>query len=63
MGKNVIGGARVTVEFLEKLAAGETADGILEAHPRLSEDSIRVALPFAAGALRADLIYPVGPPP
>ena len=60
MGKPVIAGTRITVELiLEKLAAGETVEQVLEAHPRLNEDAIRAALAFAADALRADVIYPV----
>ena len=60
MGKPVIAGTRITVELiLEKLAAGETIQQILEAHPRLSEEAIRAALAFAARALRADVVYPV----
>ncbi len=57
MGKPVIRGTRITVELiLEKLAAGETNQQILEAHPRLTEDAIRAALAFAAAALRADVV-------
>jgi len=42
MGKPVIAGTRITVELiLEKLAAGETVEQILDSHPRLSEDAIR----------------------
>jgi len=60
MGKPVIGGTRITVEMiLDKLSAGETVEQILEAHPRLTEESIRAALAFAAQALRADVVYPV----
>lgn len=60
MGKPVIAGTRITVEsILEKLAAGETADQILAAHPRLTETDIRAALAFATEVLRADVIYPV----
>jgi uncharacterized protein (DUF433 family) len=60
MGKPVIAGTRITVELiLEKLAAGETVEQILEAHPRLSEAAIRAALAFAAEALRADVVYPL----
>jgi uncharacterized protein (DUF433 family) len=60
MGKPVIAGTRITVEFIvEKLAAGETIDQILEAHPRLTKEAIQEALAFAAEALRADVIYPV----
>ena len=37
MGKPVISGTRITVELiLEKLAAGETVEQILDAHPRLT---------------------------
>lgn len=60
MGKPVIAGTRITVELiLEKLAAGETYEQIIEAHPRLTLESIQAALAFAAGALRADVLYPI----
>lgn len=58
-GKPVISGTRITVEsILEKLAAGESEQQILEAHPRLEPDSIRVALDSAAKALKANVVYP-----
>lgn len=60
MGKPVIAGTRITVEcILEKLAAGEPIEQILEAYPRLTEEAIRAAIAFAAEALRADVIYPI----
>ena len=60
MGKPVIAGTRITVELiLEKLAAGETYEQILEAHPRLTREAIQAALAFAAQALKADVVYPV----
>ena len=65
MGKPVIAGTRITgtripVELiLEKFAAGETIEQLLEAYPRLTEEGIRAAFHFAAQALRADIIYPV----
>jgi uncharacterized protein (DUF433 family) len=60
MGKPVIAGTRITVELiLEKLAAGETIDDLLDAHPRLTREAIRAALAFAAEALHADVIYPL----
>jgi uncharacterized protein (DUF433 family) len=59
MGKPVITGTRITVELvLEKLAAGETVEQIIEAHPRLTKEAVRAALAFAAEALRADVVYP-----
>jgi len=60
MGKPVIAGTRITVELIvEKLAAGEAMEQILEAHPRLTREGILAALGFAARALRADVVYPV----
>jgi uncharacterized protein (DUF433 family) len=60
MGKPVIAGTRIAVEvILDKLAAGETAEQILEAHPRLTREAIQAALAFAAEALRADVVYPI----
>ena len=60
MGKPVINGTRITVELiLEKLAAGETIEQILKAHPRLTHEGIQAALAFAAEALRADVVYPL----
>jgi len=60
MGKPVIAGTRITVELiLEKLAAGETREQLLKAHPRLTPEAIQAALAFAAEALRADVVYPI----
>ena len=60
MGKPVIAGTRITVELiLEKLAAGETIEQMLTAHPRLTREAIQAALAFAARALRADIVYPI----
>ena len=47
MGKPVIAGTRITVELiLEKLAAGETVEQLLEAHPRLTKEGIQAAHQF-----------------
>jgi uncharacterized protein (DUF433 family) len=60
MGKPVIKGTRLTVELiLEKLAAGETFEQLLEAYPRLTPQAIYAALRFAAQAIRADVVYPL----
>lgn len=59
MGKPVIKGTRITVELiLEKLAAGETTEQILEAYPHLTREGIQAALSFAAETLRYDVVYP-----
>jgi uncharacterized protein (DUF433 family) len=48
MGKPVIAGTRLTVELvLEKLAAGETIEQLLTAHPRLTREASQAALTFA----------------
>ncbi len=60
MGKPVVAGTRITVELiLERLAAGETIEQLLEAHPRLTKESVLAALDFAGKALHADVVYPV----
>ncbi len=59
MGKPVVMGTRITVELiLEKLAAGESIEQLLEEHPRLSRDAVLDAISFASEALRSDVIYP-----
>lgn len=48
LGKPVIAGTRITVELiLEKLAAGETVEQILDAHPRLTKEAVSAALLYA----------------
>lgn len=63
MGKPVIAGTRITVELiLEKLAAGETVEQLLAAHPRLTREGIQAALAYAAQTLRSDIVYPTSYP-
>ena len=63
MGKPVVRGTRITVELiLEKLAAGESIESILQAHPRLTREAVLAAIEFGAKALRADIVYPVTAP-
>lgn len=71
MRKPVIAGTRITVELiLEKLAAGETIDELLQAHQRLSREAVLAALDFAASmpascfyAWLACRLFLVGSPP
>ncbi len=59
MGKPVVVGTRITVELiLEKLAAGESIEQILEEHTRLSREAVLAAISFASEVLRADIVYP-----
>lgn len=60
LGKPVIKGTRITVELIiEKLAAGESVEQILESHPRLTHASISAALHFAADNLRTKYLLPI----
>jgi uncharacterized protein (DUF433 family) len=60
MGKPLVSGTRITVEYiLEKLAAGEPVEQILDAHPQLTREAVLAAINFAREALRADVVYPV----
>lgn len=60
MGKPVITGTRLTVEsILDRFAAGETINHLLEAHPRLTREAIFAAFAFAANTLRSDIVYPI----
>ncbi len=59
-GKPVVAGTRITVELiLEKLAAGETIEQIVDAHPNLTPEAVYAAIEFARDALKADVIYPI----
>jgi uncharacterized protein (DUF433 family) len=60
LGKPVVKGTRITVELiLEKLAAGESIEQMLDEHPRLTREAIQAACAFAAKALKADVVYPL----
>ncbi len=60
VGKPVIKGTRITVELIvEKLAAGESMEQILDSHPTLTRESILAALQYAANNLRSDYIFPI----
>ncbi|NES74003.1 MAG: DUF433 domain-containing protein [Okeania sp. SIO2D1] len=60
MGKPVIAGTRITVELIpQKLAAGESKEQILAAHPHLTSEGILAALAFALEVLRNEAIYPL----
>lgn len=59
-GKPVIEGTRITVEaILERLAAGEAEDQLLEAWPRITREDLRAALSYAADAMKAEVVHPV----
>jgi uncharacterized protein (DUF433 family) len=61
LGKPVVAGTRITVELiLDKLGSGESVEQLLQSHPRLTREAVLAAMRFAAEAIRADVIYPIG---
>lgn len=61
LGKPVVAGTRITVEeILRRLAAGETPEDLLAAHPRLTREAIQAALLYAAEAVGREALdsYP-----
>jgi uncharacterized protein (DUF433 family) len=60
VGKPVIKGTRIAVEFLmELLAKGWTHEQILKNYPHLTADDIQAALRYATEALKQEHVYPL----
>lgn len=58
LGKPVVKGTRLAVEFLlGLLAAGWTQEQILENYPTLTSESLRAVLAFAAEAMQDESLY------
>ena len=63
MGKPVVAGTRVTVEYiLEELAHGQPIDALVASHPTLTRDGVLAALEYAAKVLRLDVVDPIETP-
>ena len=61
VGKPVVMGTRLSVEFLlNLLAEGWTEQRILENYPQVSTHALRALFAFAAECMRDELIYPIG---
>lgn len=60
-GKPIIRGTRISVEFvLELVASGGSVSEIVRNYPFLTEDGVRQAILFAAGALKNDIYLSAG---
>src|ERR1700740_330682 len=60
VGKPVIKGTRISVEFLtELLANGWTHEQILKNYPHLTEEDIQAALHYATEAVKQEHVYPL----
>lgn len=61
VGKPVIKGSRITVEFvIDLLAQGWTTADITENYQGLSAEDIRACLAYARDSLAAERVYPLG---
>jgi uncharacterized protein (DUF433 family) len=60
VGKPVIRGTRIAVEFLvELMAEGWTREQILKNYPQLTVADIQAALHYAAETLKQERVYPL----
>jgi uncharacterized protein (DUF433 family) len=59
VGKPVIKGTRLAVEFIvDLLAQGWSEDEVLRNYPGINQDDIRACLSYASELLRAEKVYP-----
>ena len=57
MGKPCIKGTRIPVYLLlEKMAAGETAEQLLDAYPQLQPEDLRACLRYAAALAAEEIV-------
>ena len=60
IGKPVVKGTRLAVEFIiELLAQGWSETDILENYPGLTREDIQACLKYASAALSAEKVYPL----
>lgn len=61
IGKPVIKGTRLAVEFIvDLLAHGWTEEEILRNYPGITPEDIRACLAYASAWLHAERVYPLG---
>ena len=57
-GKPIIAATRIPVDLiLEKLAAGDTIENLLDAYPGITKDNIAACLLFAADSIKHETIF------
>jgi uncharacterized protein (DUF433 family) len=60
VGKPVVKGTRLAVEFIvDLLAQGWTEADVLQNYPSLTREDIRACLQYASDILRAEKVYPL----
>ena len=63
VGKPVIKGTRLAVEFIIELLANDwTETDILRNYPGLTHHDIQACLAYASGTLKAEKVYPLAVP-
>jgi uncharacterized protein (DUF433 family) len=64
VGKPVIKGTRIAVEFIiELLASGWSHEEILRNYPGLTSEDILACLSYASAVLHSEKVYPLEPSP
>jgi uncharacterized protein (DUF433 family) len=60
VGKPVIKGTRLSVEFiLDLLAQGWSENDIIENYPGIAQEDIKACLSYASDALKNEIVYPL----
>ena len=60
VGKPVIKGTRLAVEFLlELMAEGWTLEEVLKNYPQLTQEDVQAALHYAADAMKQQQVFPL----
>jgi uncharacterized protein (DUF433 family) len=60
VGKPVIRGTRLAVEFIvDLLAQGWSEDEILENYPGLTPDDVHACLKYASAVMKSEKVYPL----
>lgn len=59
LGKPVIKGTRLSVEFIiERLASGWTEEQVLENYPRLTKESLQAVFAYVYDSMKDGLLFP-----
>ena len=62
VGKPVVKGTRISVELvIDLLAAGWTAEQIIDSYPNLTVEDIRACLAYAGELLHSERVFPLEP--
>ena len=60
VGKPVVRGTRIAVEFIvELLSQGWTESELLENYPNLTSEDVKACLAYASAVLHAEKVYPL----